>query len=1291
MTRLKGHPKIANTVAVMAWVAGILAAVEVLFGRRQTGSLLGIPFWTGIPLGIVINGAVIGTLYGLVAFGIILVYKASRIINFAQAGLGSVPALIGLLLLVGRGVPYWVCVLVMLVTAVALGALVEVAIVRNFANQSRLVLTVVTIGVLQILILLESYIPKLVTGDAVAPVAFPTPFAGFRFNAGGVTLNGDYIAVVVVAGATLIALALFLRFTRIGIAIRASAENADRASMLGIPVRRVSTIVWVLASVLSGIAVFLRGPVVGLPVGGAISPSVLLYGFAAAIVARMGSLPVALGAGMALGVLDQSAVFGTSRADLSVALVLPIVLAALLLRRGTLSRAMDTGVSSFKTLKEHRPVPVELRGVTVVKRARWTGYAFVGGLALSAPYLVGTSRADFASLILIYGMLGVSLVVLSGWAGQISLGQFAFAGIGAAAAGSLATRGHGVFADFFVTLVIAGLVGAVAAVLIGLPALRVQGLFLAVVTFAFAATVQNVVLNRDFLGSLLPPSGANIGRPLIYGRLDVTGGVAYYYVCLAGLGIALLMARGLRSSRSGRVFLGVRDNVRAAQSYGISATSARLAAFAVSGFIAALAGGLYAYQQGSVDRQAFSPSLSIEVFIFAVVGGLANPGSAVAGAVVFESVRYFKPLQAVFGDNSYSSFFDTFVLSGSALLILNVAPGGLGDLFFRRRDQWLRRIAEREGILVPSLLADRRVEETDAETAAQVGLEAAAGQRPVALPQHERAPFVPSTDAVLVCRGIDVKYDSVQVLFGVDLEVRRGEILALLGTNGAGKSTLLKAISGLISPSAGTIEFLGQDVTAMDAVGMAKLRVVQVPGGKGIFPTLTVDEHFTAASWLLKNDAGVAQRREEALDRFPRLRERLDQLGGNLSGGEQQMLALSMAFLAKPDLLIIDELSLGLAPSIVGQLLELVREINAAGTAIVLVEQSVNVALTVADRAYFMEKGEVRFEGPTAELLERDDIVRSVFLEGAGGNAKPQDAPSRPRGSMVAAVRSERIQGDGAPAHVVLEARDLAVAFGGIRAVNGVSFELREGEILGLIGPNGAGKTTVFDLVSGFVPPERGAVVLLGEDVTTWAPDRRSRAGLGRSFQDARIFSSMTVAENIALSLERHLAVRDHLAASLGLPEVREVEEDVAWSVADLIDLMSLGAFRDKFVGELSTGSRRVVDLAMAIAHDPAVLVLDEPSSGIAQAETEALGPLLRRIRDETGCGMLVIEHDMPLITDLSDRLLALELGAVIAEGLPHDVISDPRVVSSYLGGDVATVNRSRSGSAAKPRKSART
>src|SRR3954451_11794246 len=237
----------------------------------------------------------------------------------------------------------------------------------------------------------------------------------------------------------------------------------------------------------------------------------------------------------------------------------------------------------------------------------------------------------------------------------------------------------------------------------------------------------------------------------------------------------------------------------------------------------------------------------------------------------------------------------------------------------------------------------------------------------------------------LVCRGIDVAYDRVQVLFGVDLDVEKNEIVALLGTNGAGKSTLLKAISGLVTPAAGKIWFEGQDITNADAVVTSKMGIIQVPGGKAVFPTLTVAEHFKASTWLYQRDdpKEIEARIERVLELFPRVRERWDQMAGNLSGGEQQQLALGMAFVAKPQLLIIDELSLGLAPTIVEQLLEIVRQIHEQGCTIILVEQSVNVALTVANRAYFMEKGEVRFSGPTEELLERDDILRSVFLQGA--------------------------------------------------------------------------------------------------------------------------------------------------------------------------------------------------------------------------------------------------------------------------------------------------------------------
>ena len=234
-----------------------------------------------------------------------------------------------------------------------------------------------------------------------------------------------------------------------------------------------------------------------------------------------------------------------------------------------------------------------------------------------------------------------------------------------------------------------------------------------------------------------------------------------------------------------------------------------------------------------------------------------------------------------------------------------------------------------------------------------------------------------------VC-GIDFSYGPLQVLFGVDLGVARGEVLALLGTNGAGKSTVLRAISGLGPVDRGTVTFDGRDITRVSARDRVRLGIVQMPGGKAVFPDMTVADNLRAAAYTFIWDrAMVARRVDAAVELFPILRERHDQPAGTLSGGEQQMLGLASALVLEPKLLLVDELSLGLAPIVVQQLLEVVEALRDRGVTMVLVEQSVNVALSIAHRAVFMEKGEVRFEGPSAQLLERDDLVRAVFLGGA--------------------------------------------------------------------------------------------------------------------------------------------------------------------------------------------------------------------------------------------------------------------------------------------------------------------
>jgi ABC-type branched-subunit amino acid transport system ATPase component/predicted MFS family arabinose efflux permease len=524
---------------------------------------------------------------------------------------------------------------------------------------------------------------------------------------------------------------------------------------------------------------------------------------------------------------------------------------------------------------------------------------------------------------------------------------------------------------------------------------------------------------------------------------------------------------------------------------------------------------------------------------------------------------------------------------------------------------------------------------------------------------------------LLTVRDLDVAYDRVQVLFGVDFDVDEGEIVALLGTNGAGKSTLLRAISGLTPASGGTILFDGRDTTYAAPNSLVAMGITQVPGGRGVFPSLTVEENLKIAGWLYRRDPKhVEEATRRVLEYFPVLEERWGELAGSLSGGEQQMLTLGQAFIAKPKLLMIDELSLGLAPIIVEKLLEIVEAIRAQGTTIILVEQSVNVALTVAQTAYFMEKGEIRFHGRTTDLLRRPDILRSVFLK---GGASLRASGSKRQGRRTAPSRSGS-RGEPGP---VLEVKGLHKSFGGVTAVEDVSFDVGSNHILGIIGPNGAGKTTVFDLLSGFLLPDEGEVNLRGTDLSRLGADVRSRMGLGRSFQDARLFGGLTVAETIALALDRKLDIKDPIAEALNLPAVARSKAQVAKTVDEIIELLGLGDFRDKFISELSTGSRRIVDIGCSLAHEPSALLLDEPSSGIAQKEVEALGPMLLRIPQALGTALLVIEHDIPLITSISDELIAMDLGKVIARGKPLVVVKDRKVVTSYLGTSDTVIQRS--------------
>jgi branched-chain amino acid transport system ATP-binding protein len=285
-----------------------------------------------------------------------------------------------------------------------------------------------------------------------------------------------------------------------------------------------------------------------------------------------------------------------------------------------------------------------------------------------------------------------------------------------------------------------------------------------------------------------------------------------------------------------------------------------------------------------------------------------------------------------------------------------------------------------------------------------------------------------------------------------------------------------------------------------------------------------------------------------------------------------------------------------------------------------------------------------------------------VFLSGTGGGSV-----HRARRRPVADRATE----------TALTVDDVHVSFGGVSALDGAGVRVRAGEVVGIIGPNGAGKTTLFDVISGYVRPDSGTVRIDAVEVGGLGPDARARLGLARSFQNARLFPSITVREVIAVALERHLANRSTLAEAAWLPRARRSERRAARRVEWLIDLLNLEDYADKFVGELSTGSRRMVDLACIMATEPRILLLDEPSSGLAQAEIEALGPVVRRLVADTGCGVLLIEHDIPLVTGVADRLVAMEAGRAIADGSPDEVVTHPRVIAAYLGASRSVISRS--------------
>ncbi len=668
------------------------------------------------PLGIVLNGALVGGRIALIALGISLVYRSNRVINFAAADLGVAPATLMVILVLGFSWNYWLGAAIGLIGAIVLGGVTEMLIIRRFRNAPRLILTVATIGLSQTLLFVAFGIPGWLGGDTLSGLGqrLSPPFT-INWSFGGTIFNSNDIVTLVTVPACLIALTLFLTRTHTGTAVRAAAERSDRAAMLGIPVGRVQTIVWIIASTLAFIAIFLRAGSVGLPIGQALGPAFLIQAIGAAVIGSFERFPTIAVASVAIGILDQSNTFqsGNRPAFNDVALFLIVLMALLFAKRASSTRAGD--VSTWRAVGEVRRIPPELARLPEVRYAGWGVGIVVVGFLVTLPAYLSESKVGLAAVIAIFSIVALSLVVLTGWAGQVSLGQVAFMGIGGAVGGAL-TANEGW--DLSIAIIVAGLVGAIVAVVIGYPAIRRRGLTLAVITLAFALVTQTFLLNREFFGDWLPAS--RIERPDLFGVIDIRSETRFYYFSLVVLGLMMIAARGIRNSRTGRALIAIRENENAARSYGVDAVRTTVAAFAISGFMAAVAGVLFVHLENGLGTAPFDPRESLTAFSTVVIGGMGSLPGAVLGAVYIRGAQYFLP-----GNWQL-------IASGlGVLVVLWILPGGLAAAIARVRDGYLRWVAERRGIVVASLLADRKVEAATPEAVplpqADVPLPVAAG------------------------------------------------------------------------------------------------------------------------------------------------------------------------------------------------------------------------------------------------------------------------------------------------------------------------------------------------------------------------------------------------------------------------------------------------------------------------------------------------------------------------------------------------------------------------------------
>ena len=890
---------------------------------------------------VVLLGVASGLQAGLLAVGLVLIFRANRFINFAQGQMGSVASAFLAVVVFRFDVPYWVALPGALVLGGATGAAVERLLGWRLFDKSRLVLLVATIGISQLILLLVLGGPLKADATRLATDGYPQPF-DLRWSVGSAVVTSSQVLTIVVAPLIAIALYLYLARTRTGRAIRGAASNPDAARLAGISVRRVSLVVWVLAGVVSSVAAVLYAPTqpaIGFNDSG---PGLLLRGLAAALLAGMFDFRIAMLAGVVVGILEQATVFYTDIPGLT-DLVLALALAAgLLLRRRVLARETHHD-DRLVAERSAPPLPERVKDMLAVRHAGRLGWLVLFAVIALAPLFTGLrtqERAVFLVFMVAYAMVGMALVLLTGWGGQVSLGQFAFLGVGAYTA--TLTDGLGIP----VMLLCAGLAAAGTSAAVGAVAVRFRGLFMGVVTLAFAFAARSWLFRQ---GIFTDDASAivSIRRPHLFGT-EITTVRAVYPIAVAVLGLTALSLRSVRRSSVGRAIVASRDNPALAASYGLPPVAARLAALGIAGFVTGMAGGLWAMAAGSWSFTAFEPSMSFVLLAAAIVGGLGTLHGPWLGTIAVFAWPYLVPNANTLTVRSFTS--------GALLLVtLLFFPGGLASLLENVR-RWF-----------VDLLATNAAE-----------------------PFRKRDGADP-----LVVEDVTVRFGGITAVDGVDVVVGPGEIVGLIGSNGAGKSTLLDVISGHIDAAEGRITVSGQDVTDLGPEYRPHLGLSRTFQDARLFPGLTVLETVMAAAdskarggavsamvgspWLRLSEREKRARASAHLQEFG-LADREDSLVSELSTGMRRVCDLAAVVMSEPALVLLDEPTAGLAQREVERFAPLLRRVHDRyGASMLVVEHDMPLLMSLCDRIYCLESGRVIAEGTPAEVRADPRVVASYL------------------------------------------------------------------------------------------------------------------------------------------------------------------------------------------------------------------------------------------------------------------------------------------------------------------------